>query len=62
MVIASSTQVSEETFRRLSLSDPQGQLELHHGLLVEKPGMSVEHGDVMRNLVRLLENQLDRTS
>jgi len=62
MAVANTTQVSEETFRRLSLGDPQGQLELHRGQLVEKPGMSVEHGDVMGNLVRLLENQLDRTS
>jgi len=62
MVIASTAYVSEETFRRLSLGDLQGQWELHHGHLREKPGMSVEHGNVMGNLVRLLENQRDRTS
>jgi Uma2 family endonuclease len=35
-------------------------LELHHGQLREKPGMSVEHGDVMTHLVELLLRQLDR--
>jgi Uma2 family endonuclease len=52
--------VSEEAYRRLALDDPQGQLELHHGQLLEKPGMSVEHGDVMTHLVELLLRQLDR--
>jgi Uma2 family endonuclease len=52
--------VSEEEYRRLALSDPQGQLELHHGRLREKPGMSVEHGDVMTLLMEQLLVQLDR--
>jgi Uma2 family endonuclease len=58
--ITKTEPVSEETYRRLALGDPQGQLELHHGQLREKPGMSVEHGGVMIRLVELLLRQLDR--
>ena len=54
--------MSEETYRQFALGDPQGRWELHHGQLREKPGMSVEHGDVMMHLVELLHNQLDRSA
>jgi Uma2 family endonuclease len=60
--ITKTEKMSEETYRRFALGDPQGQWELHHGLLREKPGMSVEHGDVMMHLVELLLNQLDRNA
>ena len=52
--------VSEETYRRLALADPSGQLELYQGELREKPGMSVEHGDEMFHLAHVLQSQLDR--
>jgi Uma2 family endonuclease len=52
--------MSEAAYREFALGDPQGQWELHHGQLRERPGMSVEHGDIMVLLVTLLSNQLDR--
>ena len=60
MSITKTERVSEETYRRFALSDPQGQWELCNGQLREKPGMSVEHGDVMMVLAALIHNQLDR--
>jgi Uma2 family endonuclease len=54
--------VSEEEYQRLALADPQGQLELIHGRLREKPAMSVAHGDVMMTLAAMLFNQLDRNA
>ena len=52
-----TTPVSEATYRRLALGNTQ--LELHHGQLREKPGMSVEHNDVWDRLLRQLYRQLD---
>jgi Uma2 family endonuclease len=52
--------MSEETYRQFALGDPQGQWELYRSQLREKPGMSVEHGDVMDNLLAFLYEQLDR--
>ncbi len=60
MAITHTERVSEETYRRLALADPGGQLELYQGQLREKPDMSVEHGDIMFHLGMLLQNQLDR--
>jgi len=60
MAITQTEPVSEETYRRLALADPGGQLELYQGQLRKKPGMSVEHGDIMFHLGMLLQNQLDR--
>jgi Uma2 family endonuclease len=51
--------VSEETYVRLALDDPDTRWELHDGLLVEKPGMSITHLDVMALLGHLLAQQLD---
>ncbi len=51
MALPKTELVSEETFRRLSLGDRLSRLELHHGMLREKPRMSVEHADVMDNLL-----------
>jgi Uma2 family endonuclease len=51
--------VSEETYIRLALDDPGIKWELHDGLLVEKPGMSITHMDVMAILAHLLSQQLD---
>ena len=52
--------VSEQTYLRVAADHPNRQWELHRGRLREKPGMSVEHGDVMTHLTALLHNQLDR--
>jgi len=58
--ITKTEKMSEEAYRQFALGDPQGQWELHHGQLREKPGMSVEHGGVMDNLLAFLYEQLDR--
>ena len=52
--------VSEEMYRRFALADFDGPLELHDGVLREKPAMSVEHGGVMMDLALALGPQLDR--
>jgi Uma2 family endonuclease len=58
MAITTERQVSEETYRRLALGN--SQVELHRGQLREKPGMSVEHGHVMDDLLAQLYAGLDR--
>jgi len=50
--------VSEQEFRQISLADGESRWELHDGLLREKPGMSVEHGD-LRFVAYELRRQLD---
>jgi Uma2 family endonuclease len=52
--------VSEEAYQRLVLNDPGRQWELHQGQLREKPGVSVEHGHVLDQLLAMLYAQLDR--
>jgi Uma2 family endonuclease len=56
--MAITTPVSEETYRELALGNTR--LELHQGRLREKPGMSVEHNDVLEGLLAQLFRQLDR--
>jgi Uma2 family endonuclease len=51
--------VSEETFRRLALEDPEGHWELDHGHLRRKPGMSYPNNFAMTYLGHQLMNQLD---
>ncbi len=60
MSIVTTERVSEETYRRLALDERNGKLELYQGQLREKPGKSVEHGDIMFHLGLLLQNHLDR--
>lgn len=52
--------VSEETYRRVALENPEGWWELHCGRLVRKPAMTIEHGWVARTLAILLHEQLGR--
>lgn len=52
--------ISAATYERVALRDPDGQWELHEGQLREKPGMSVEHNQLMSELVFLLADQLER--
>ena len=61
MSITRTEPMSEEVYRRFALGDPHGQWELSRGQLREKPGMSVEHGSVMDNLLAFLFEQLDRS-
>ena len=51
--------VSEETYVRLALDDPSIKWELHDGMLVEKPGMSIVHLHVTDGLDYQLTQQLD---
>jgi Uma2 family endonuclease len=50
--------VSEETYVRIALEDPDTKWELHDGLLVEKPGTSFTHLDVLSLLNYQLTQQL----
>jgi Uma2 family endonuclease len=60
MAVIQAEIVSEETYRRLALADPHGQLELHHGQLREKPAMSVAHGGIVDRLAAMFYGHLDR--
>jgi len=51
--------VSEEIYLRLALDDPDTRWELHDGLLVEKPWMSITHLNVANGLDYQLTQQLD---
>ena len=52
--------VSEATYERVALEDPEGQWELVCGRLRSKPGMTTEHQEVMDALDWQLKEQLDR--
>ena len=60
MAAVDITIVSEESYRKLALGDPNGRLELHHGQLREKPDVSSAHGDLMDHLTEMFHRQLDR--
>jgi Uma2 family endonuclease len=51
--------VSAETYERVALEDDDGVWELHCGRLVEKPGMTVEHADILNELSFMLRRQID---
>ena len=51
--------VTEETYRRVALEDPEGNWELHRGRLREKPAMSHDHNFAMFELGYQLRSQLD---
>src|SRR6266487_4428970 len=46
--------ISEATYERVALEDPEGHWELVCGRLRSKPAMTTEHNAVPRNLARLL--------
>jgi Uma2 family endonuclease len=50
--------VSEETFERVALEDPDGKWELHCGRLRSKPGMTTQHNQISRVLGFRLQQQL----
>jgi Uma2 family endonuclease len=60
MAVEQRQRISEEAYQEFVTSHPDGQWELHDGRLVEKPGMSWEHGRVVAFLSLLLQLQLDR--
>ena len=51
--------VSEKTFRKLALEDPN-QWELHYGNLERKPGLTADHNEIAVYLGGQLIQQLDR--
>jgi Uma2 family endonuclease len=51
--------VSEETYKRVALEDPEGHWELWCGRLRQKPDMTREHDDVTSLLTMRLSRQLD---
>ncbi len=51
--------VSEATYERVALEDPEGQWELVCGRLRSKPAMTTEHNNVMQRLDHQLQIQLD---
>jgi Uma2 family endonuclease len=52
--------VSELTYQKVAMEDPEGHWELHCGRLRRKPEMTTEHDATMHNLGFLLYQQLDR--
>ncbi|MGI8925459.1 MAG: Uma2 family endonuclease [Tepidiformaceae bacterium] len=50
--------VSEETYRRVALEDPESKWELHCGELRRKPGMTLEHNSVAWRIGFYLQQQL----
>lgn len=50
--------VSEQTYERLALEDPDGKWELHCGQLRSKPGMTTGHNRIGRVLGYRLQQQL----
>ncbi|MGH2614688.1 MAG: Uma2 family endonuclease [Thermomicrobiales bacterium] len=58
--MAVAQRMSEHAYQEFVLSGVEGAWELHDGRLVEKPGMSWEHGGFTTFLAHLLLLQLDR--
>ena len=57
--MAIAQRMSEEDYERFVLTGVDGAWELHDGRLVEKPGMTWKHGDIVTALGYLLVHQLD---
>lgn len=51
--------VAERTYETLALKNPKRPLELHRGVLQEKPAMAYGHNFALRELDRMLILQLD---
>jgi Uma2 family endonuclease len=58
--MAIAQRMSEEAYQQFVLTGVDGIWELHDGRLVEKPGMTWEHGDIALELGYHLHHQLDR--
>jgi Uma2 family endonuclease len=59
--MAVAQRMSEEAYQRFILSGVEGSWELHDGRLVEKPGMTWEHSDIVTELAYLLRRQIARS-
>src|SRR3954452_19120354 len=55
---ANAMPLTQATFERVALEDPEGHWELHRGRLREKPPMSFAHNEIMTELGFLLHDQL----
>ena len=60
--MAVAQRMSEQAYLEFVQSGDGGAWELHDGRLVEKPGMSWKHLDIVANLIALLHQQLDRAA
>lgn len=58
--MAVTQRMSEQAYLDLVLAEPVKTWELHDGLLVEKPGRSWDHDEIVVELSHLLRSQLDR--
>ncbi len=58
--MAVAQRLSEKAYEQFVLSGVEGVWELHEGRLVEKPGMTWKHGDIIEDLGHSLRQQLDR--
>jgi len=52
--------ISDATYERVALEDPEGHWELVCGRLRSKPAMTVDHNEVTRNLAWQLMSQLNQ--
>ena len=57
--MAVAQRMSEEAYQQFVLSGVDGSWELHDGRLVEKPGVTWDHGRIVARLSYLLQHQLD---
>jgi Uma2 family endonuclease len=60
--MAVAQRMSEQAYLEFVQSGEEGAWELHDGRLVEKPGMSWKHLDIVALLIVLLHQQLDRAT
>lgn len=59
--MAVAQRMTEQDYERFVMTGAQGAWELHDGVLLEKPGMSAEHGDFTFEFGYRLRDQIDRS-
>jgi Uma2 family endonuclease len=59
VALTKTDHVSEAVYCHLAMRDDYALVELYRGQLREKPAMSVQHGDVMDDLLGQLYSQID---
>jgi Uma2 family endonuclease len=57
--MAVAQRMSEQDYERFVMAGAEGALELHDGVLVEKPAVTWDHGRIITRLARQLLPQLD---
>ena len=57
--MATQQRTSAEAYERLALAEPDRKWELHDGVLVEKPPVTIGHSVVLSRLMHSLSSQLD---